>query len=143
MGTSSRTLIHIPKEHEYLERHEKCAGYLLADIWMDSRVNYIYMENTSLPMVKMSIDKPLHKSNLLLKDLGGEFLIYSAEHKEIHVINPTAQLIWELCDGTHTIDEIAQELRAHYSISPESDVTADIHHPLNIFKSKDLLENEG
>ena len=33
--------------------------------------------------------KPLHKSNLTLKDLGDEFLIYSAERKEIHVINPT------------------------------------------------------
>jgi len=91
----------------------------------------------------MSGYKPLHKSNLLLKDLGGEFLIYSAEHKEIHVINPTAQLIWELCDGTHTVDDIGQELRAHFSIPPESDVTADIDNTLNTFKSKDLLENEG
>jgi len=110
---------------------------------MDARVNNIYPENTSLPIVKMSIDKPLHKSNLLLKDLGGEFLIYSAEHKEIHVINPTAQLIWDLCDGTHTIDDIAQELHAHFSVPPERDVSADIHNALNIFKSKDLLENEG
>ncbi len=90
----------------------------------------------------MSGYKPLHKSNLLLKDLGGEFLIYSAEHKEIHVINPTAQLIWELCDGTHTVDEIVQELRAHFSIPVESDVTTDIQDTLDTFKSKDLLENE-
>ena len=91
----------------------------------------------------MSDYKPLHKSNLLLKDLGGEYLIYSAAHKEIHVTNPTAQLIWELCDGTHTVDDISQELHAHFSIPLERDVIADIHNTLNIFKSKDLLENEG
>lgn len=91
----------------------------------------------------MSEYKPLHKSNLLLKDLGGEFLIYSAVQKEIHVINPTAQLIWELCDGRHTVDEIAQELHAHFFIPPERDVTLDIHNALNIFLSKDLLVNEG
>jgi len=91
----------------------------------------------------MSHTKPLHKSNLLLKDLGGESLIHSAEHKEIHIINPTARLIWDLCDGTHTIDDIAQELRAHFSIPPERDVTADIHNTLRILKSKDLLEDEG
>ena len=86
--------------------------------------------------------KPLHKKNLILKDLGDEFLIYSAEHKEIHVINPTAQLIWNMCDGEHSLSDIEQEIRAHFSISPERDITGDIQSTLNIFRTKGLLENE-
>ena len=86
--------------------------------------------------------KPLHKTNLILKDIGDEFLIYSAEHKEIHVINPTAQLIWNMCDGDHSLSDIEQEIRARFSIPPERDITGDIQSTLNIFRTKGLLENE-
>ena len=91
-------------------------------------------------MTKLDKYKPLHKNNLLLKDLGDEFLIYSAEHKELHVINRTAQLIWNLCDGTHSINEIENEVRAHFSIPPEKDITEDIQGTLKIFRDKGLLE---
>jgi pyrroloquinoline quinone biosynthesis protein D len=86
--------------------------------------------------------KPLRKSNLILKDMGDEFLIYSAEHKELHVINPTAQRIWELCDGKHSLQTIEDELRAHFSIPPATDIAGDILKTVNIFKDKGLLINE-
>jgi hypothetical protein len=86
--------------------------------------------------------KPLHKRNLILKDLGDEFLIYSSEHKEIHVVNPTAQLIWNMCDGEHSTSDIEKEIRAYFSIPPERDITGDIQSTLNVFRNKGLLENE-
>jgi hypothetical protein len=86
--------------------------------------------------------KPLHKRNLILKDLGDEFLIYSPEHKEIHVVNPTAQLIWNMCDGEHSMSDIEKEIRTHFSIPPERDIMGDIQNTLNIFRNKGLLENE-
>jgi hypothetical protein len=79
---------------------------------------------------------------LILKDLGDEFLIYSAEHKEIHVINPTARLIWNMCDGEHSMIDIENEIRANFSIPPDRDVAGDIQNTLNIFRVKGLLENE-
>jgi hypothetical protein len=87
--------------------------------------------------------KPVHKRNLILKDLGDEFLIYSAEHKEIHVINPTAQLIWNMCDGEHSISDIEEQIRVHFSIPPERDIVGDIQSTLDIFRNKGLLENEA
>ena len=90
----------------------------------------------------MSQYKPLRKNNLLLKDLGDEFLIYSAEQKEIHVMNPTAQLIWKMCDGEHNISDIQKEIRAHFSIPDERDIAEDIRSTLKLFHDKGLLENE-
>ncbi len=90
----------------------------------------------------MSQYKVLRKNNLLLKDLGDEFLIYSAEHKEIHVMNPTARLIWDMCDGEHSITDIEKELRAHFSNSDGRDIIKDIQSTINIFHDKGLLENE-
>ena len=87
--------------------------------------------------------KPLHKKNLLLKDLGDEFLIYSAENKEIHIMNPTAQLIWNMCDGEHSLDDIESEVRSHFSIPPERDIKADIQNTLNIFRRKGLMSRRS
>jgi len=91
----------------------------------------------------MSDIKPLHKKNLMLKDLGKEYLVYSAENKEIHILNPTAQLIWNMCDGEHSLEEIESGVRSHFYIPPERDIRADIQNTLNIFQSKDLMENES
>lgn len=77
--------------------------------------------------------KPLHKSDLILKDMGDEFLIYSAEHKELHVINPTPRLIRDMCDGKHSIRQLEDEIRSHFSIRPEADITVDILKTIIIF----------
>ena len=84
--------------------------------------------------------KPLQKSNLIIKDLGDEFLIYSAEHKELHVINPTARLIWDMCDGNHTINDIKTEIQTRFAIPPDRDIISDIHSTLDTFCKKGLIE---
>jgi hypothetical protein len=91
----------------------------------------------------MNQEKPLHKVNLTLKDLGDEFLIYSSERKEIHVINPTGRMIWDMCDGLHTISEMEKELREHFSVPAERDLAADIQATIGTFREKGLLQNEN
>jgi hypothetical protein len=91
---------------------------------------------------EMSHYKPLHKSNLILKDLGDEFLIYSAKHKELHVMNPTAQLIWSMCDGKHSVMAMEEEMRKHFSIPLERDIRGDIQNAINTFRDKGLLQND-
>ena len=46
----------------------------------------------------MTATNPVRKSGITVKDIGGEILLHSSDDKAIHVLNPTAQLIWELCD---------------------------------------------
>ena len=90
----------------------------------------------------MNLYKPLRRKNLILKDLGDEFLIYSAEHKKIHVINPTARLIWNMCDGEHSVIEIEAEIRSNFSIPIERDIAKDLQITLKLLRDKGLLENE-
>ncbi len=85
--------------------------------------------------------KPLHKNSFILKDLGDEFLIYSSEHQELHVINPTARLIWDLCDGGHSVTDIEQEMRTHFSVPAQQDLPSEIRRTIDIFRDKGLLEN--
>jgi len=83
--------------------------------------------------------KPTRKPGIAVKDIGNETLLYSAKGEAIHVLNPTAKLIWELCDGEHTITEMEQAIRANFSVTDEHDVTEDIRRTLEIFAEKGLL----
>jgi hypothetical protein len=44
-----------------------------------------------------------------------------------HELNPTARAVWELCDGTTTVDELINAIRQVFSVEREvalADVTA-------------------
>jgi hypothetical protein len=44
-----------------------------------------------------------------------------------HELNPTARAVWELCDGTTTVDELIDAIRQVFSVEREvalADVTA-------------------
>ncbi len=85
----------------------------------------------------MNLTKPVH---ITVQEMGEETLLYSTEAEAVHVLNPTAKLIWDLCDGEHTLADIEQALRASFSISAEHDVAADIRQTLETFAGKGLLQ---
>ncbi len=84
--------------------------------------------------------KPIRKPGIIVKDIGGEILLYSATEKAIHALNPTAQLIWELCDGEHTPEDMDHIIRAKFSVSDEHNVSTDIQQTLAAFADKGLLQ---
>jgi hypothetical protein len=83
--------------------------------------------------------KPKRKPDIVAKDIGREVVLYSSQQEGIHILNPTARLIWELCDGEHTLGEIEQALRANFSIPSDYSVIEDIQNTLEVFVTKDLL----
>ena len=90
----------------------------------------------------MSIEKPLRRQGILSKGLGNEIVIYDKDGKTIHVLNCTAHTIWELCDGSHTLPEMEQIIRARFAIPDgKDDVAADIQCVLTEFAKKGLIVN--
>jgi PqqD family protein of HPr-rel-A system len=90
----------------------------------------------------MSTKKPVRTPGIVVQDVGDEILLYSAEGKAIHVLNPTARRIWELCDGEHTTADLVQALQASFSIGAEHDVTTDIRRTLADLAARGLLQPE-
>jgi hypothetical protein len=88
----------------------------------------------------MNTTRPVRKPGITAKDIGGETLLYSAEEEAIHILNPTAQLIWELCDGEHTVEDMEQAIRTSFSVADENDVSGDIWRTLEVFVGKGLLQ---
>jgi methyltransferase-like protein len=82
---------------------------------------------------------PITKPDLINQDVDGETLILNNQGAEIHQLNEVASFIWGQCDGQHSIDDIAQLLLQHYSVSQQQ-ATIDVAEIIEQFKTKGLLE---
>jgi hypothetical protein len=80
---------------------------------------------------------PQRRTNIEVKDIANETLLIDGE--DIHVLNPTAGLIWKLCDGGHSLADMAAALGEEYDIPSDHDLHADIERTLQNFKAKGLL----
>lgn len=53
------------------------------------------------------------------RDLKDEFVLLGATGDRIHVLNDTAREIYLLCDGTRTLEEVADALVERYEVARE------------------------
>jgi hypothetical protein len=77
-------------------------------------------------------DKPTQKPDYRLEKLDDELLLYHPDRTVIMYCNPTASLVWQLCDGQRTIGQMIDLLRAAYD-QPEAVITADVLAALEQF----------
>jgi len=68
---------------------------------------------------------PIPRKGFLLEELDGETLLYRHELKQMIYLSESAALVWKLCDGERTAQEIVKILSDAY---PESGdiVAADV-----------------
>ena len=55
----------------------------------------------------MSHTPTARRERLIVNELADETLVYDLERDEAHCLNQTAAIVWKLCDGQTTVDEIA------------------------------------
>lgn len=89
--------------------------------------------------------KPRQKPDFRLEEIDGELLLYHPTSTTIMYCNPSASVIWQLCDGERTIEEIAMLLAAAFAQDLET-ITADVESTLDSFckrKAIDMLDEQG
>ena len=86
--------------------------------------------------------RPRQSQHLLVTQAGDEILLHDPRTETVHVLNPTAAVVWKLCDGQHTVEDMERAIKARFSVPPDHDVLADIHHLLSILAERGLLESE-
>ncbi len=87
--------------------------------------------------------RPKRKSGFVAESIGNEVVLYSSDQRAIHVLNSTAQVIWDLCDGDHTLSDIEQEIRRRFAVPEGQDVAGDIRRTMAVFAEKQLLDQNG
>lgn len=76
-------------------------------------------------------------TRIFVQQLPDELMVYDVERNEVHCLNGTAARVWELCDGTSTVAEIAQRLGS--DLEPHAAETL-VWCALDQFAEKHLLE---
>jgi hypothetical protein len=83
---------------------------------------------------------PLQKRDGIREQVAGdELFLYDESGDELTVLNRTALLIWSLCDGNHSPEQMADLLSKVYPEVPPDQILADVRATLQDFKEQSLL----
>ena len=70
----------------------------------------------------------------------GDKLLLSDDHRNrVHVLNAGMAVVWELCDGRHSAEQIAGGLAQRFECSPDDDLDAATDAALAELTSLELL----
>lgn len=83
--------------------------------------------------------KPLRVDRLAFKTIGAETIILDTKvGKEVHQLNAVASLIWNLCDGLHTTEDIVNEVCLIFEVQ-RVEAASDVDDLISELTKKSLL----
>jgi pyrroloquinoline quinone biosynthesis protein D len=84
-------------------------------------------------------NRPRRKSGYRLEMIDNELLLFHPAQAQILYCNETASLIWQLCDGQRTPQEIMALLAAAYPEAADT-ITEDVAATLGQFSQHGAIE---
>jgi PqqD family protein of HPr-rel-A system len=87
----------------------------------------------------MTLAKPTVRRDLTVVELDGEAVIYDEGTGELHHLNPTATIVFGLCDGTATMRELATDIADAFGV-PRDEVESQVRAVVRRFRAAGLLE---
>ena len=85
------------------------------------------------------MNKPQRLPDYRLEKMDDELLLFNPTKNKIMYCNDTASLIWELCDGERTAQEIAALLAGAYPESASA-IAGDVDATLKQFQENGAIE---
>jgi hypothetical protein len=86
---------------------------------------------------------PHRKPDVVWQPGGDEAMLYDLEADAIHVLTPAAMAVWELCDGQHTVKDIAHRIRSRLSGTGSGNIRQDIETTLQQLVNAGLVTCHG
>ncbi len=87
----------------------------------------------------LSSRRPRQKPDYRLEMIDGELLLFHPGQTKILYCNPTASLVWQLCDGRRTGQEIATVLAEAFPEDAEA-IAIDVEATLRQFLKHRAIE---
>jgi len=87
------------------------------------------------PMIDM---KPRHVADVEMEVVDGEVLLYHPRHTRAFYLNPTAAIIWALCDGNRSVRDIIDVIGQSYP-EASANLPADVLATLNELRESGVL----
>ena len=64
-------------------------------------------------------DKPSRRDDLTLEELDGEAILYDPRYGALHRFNAATLFVWDLCDGSRTLADIAHRMTQLCDVEPD------------------------
>ncbi|MEP2943049.1 MAG: PqqD family protein [Hyphomicrobiales bacterium] len=65
-----------------------------------------------------------------LNEVPDGYVIYDNDANKVHYLNTTAAIVYQLLDGSQTVDTIAELVKQAFGVGEDVDVTASIENLL-------------
>jgi hypothetical protein len=86
--------------------------------------------------------KPKVRSDLTVVELEGEAVIYDDATRQVHYLNRTATIVFNLCDGSSTIRELSGDIAEAFSLG-QGEVERQVRTLIRSFREAGFLEGSG
>ncbi len=86
----------------------------------------------------MPLVKPMARTDLVKVELDGEAVIYDEDSTDLHHLNPTATIVFGLCDGRFTMREISTEIAEAFDV-PIEQVEPEVRTLVRRFRQAKLV----
>ncbi|MFT5196991.1 MAG: hypothetical protein ACI9EW_003969 [Cellvibrionaceae bacterium] len=86
----------------------------------------------------MSSKRPVRMPGYNIEEMDGELLIFHPSTTHIFHTNQTGAIIWGLCNGEKTVEEMIQLLSAAYPQSVDA-ISADCSEILKTFENQKMI----
>jgi PqqD family protein of HPr-rel-A system len=95
---------------------------------------------TSGPMSVPTGYRPAKAPDVLELDMGDGLILYNHDSSLVHHLNPSAALLWQLCDGEASVGELATEISQEYGLG-DGAALRQISAVIAEFDALDLVED--
>ncbi len=82
---------------------------------------------------------PQKASNLEQEEVEDSLIVLDGQNGQVHKLNLTAAMIFELCDGSNSAHAICVEIASTFGVEP-SNVEQDVEATLADFVSKGIVK---
>jgi PqqD family protein of HPr-rel-A system len=62
--------------------------------------------------------RPRKAADVLELDMGDGLILYNHDSSLVHHLNPSAGILWHLCDGDATVEQLGSEVAEEYGLDP-------------------------
>jgi PqqD family protein of HPr-rel-A system len=84
--------------------------------------------------------RPAKCAEVLELDMGDGLILYNHDSSLVHHLNPSAALVWQLCDGEASVGQLAAEIADEYGLK-SGDVLGQVSAVIAEFDALDLVED--
>ncbi|MFQ6028230.1 MAG: PqqD family protein [Dehalococcoidia bacterium] len=82
--------------------------------------------------------RPRKTSDIVEYEIDGEVTLFDPQRDQVHILNQVAAIIWRLCDGSRTVDELAEDVSILFDADLDL-VQGDVGHLLEELEQAHLV----